>query len=78
MQSNEVKQTIIRLYYKEHKRPKEIVLIVGKTPQYVSKIVTKDKRYKREKKYKKKQSLEKKKAYNREYSKTYLRNVKEK
>ena len=71
MQSDEVKKTIIRLYYEEHKRPKEIAHIIGKTPQYVSKIVTRDKRYNREKKYKKK-------AYNREYSKTYVRNVKEK
>ena len=78
MQSDEVKQTIIRLYYEEHKRPKEIAPIIEKTPQYVSKIVTKDKRYKKEKKYKKKQSLEKKKAYNREYYKTYVRNRKEK
>ena len=78
MQSDEVKKTIIRLYYEEHKRPKEIAPIIGKTPQYVSKIVAKDKRYKKEKKYKKKQSLEKKKAYNRKYCKTYVRNAKEK
>ncbi len=78
MEANEVKQEIIRLYYEEHKRPSEIAPIIEKTPQYVSKIVTKDKRYKNEKKYKKKQSLEKKKAYNREYYKTYVRNSKEK
>lgn len=78
METHEVKQTIIMLYYEEHKRPSEIAPIIGKTPQYVSKIVTKDKRYKNEKKYKKKQSLEKKKAYNREYYKTYVRNSKEK
>ena len=63
MEADEVKQEIIRLYYEEHKRPSEIAPIIKKTPQYVSKIVTKDKRYKNEKKYKKKQSLEKKKAY---------------
>ena len=78
MEADEVKQEIIRLYYEEHKRPSEIAPIIEKTPQYVSKIVTKDKRYKNEKKYKKKQSLEKKKAYNREYYKTYVRNSKEK
>lgn len=78
MEANEVKQTIIRLYYEEHKRPSEIAPIIEKTPQYVSKIVTKDKRYRNEKKYKKKQSLEKKKAYNREYYKSYVRNSKEK
>ena len=78
MEADEVKQEIIRLYYEEHKRPSEIAPIIEKTPQYVSKIVTKDKRYKKEKKYKKKQSLEKKKAYNREYYKTYVRNSKEK
>lgn len=78
MKANEVKQEIIRLYYEEHKRPSEIAPIIGKTPQYVSKIVTKDKRYKNEKKYKKKQSLEKKKAYNKKYYKTYVRNAKEK
>ena len=78
METDEVKQEIIRLYYEEHKRPSEIAPIIEKTPQYVSKIVTKDKRYKNEKKYKKKQSLEKKKAYNREYYKTYVRNSKEK
>ena len=78
MEADEVKQEIIRLYYEEHRRPSEIVPIIEKTPQYVSKIVTKDKRYKNEKKYKKKQSLEKKKAYNREYYKTYVRNSKEK
>lgn len=78
MEANEVKQEIIRLYYEEHKRPSEIAPIIEKTPQYVSKIVTKDKRYKNEKKYKKKQSLEKKKAYNREYYKPYVRNSKEK
>ena len=72
MEADEVKQEIIRLYYEEHKRPSEIAPIIEKTPQYVSKIVTKDK------KYKKKQSLEKKKAYNREYYKTYVRNSKEK
>lgn len=78
MEADEVKQEIIRLYYEEHKRPTEIASIIEKTPQYVSKIVTKDKRYKEEKKYKKKQSVEKKKAYNREYYKTYVRNSKEK
>lgn len=78
MEADEVKQEIIRLYYEEHKRPSEIAPIIEKTPQYVSKIVNKDKRYKNEKKYKKKQSLEKKKAYNREYYKTYVRNSKEK
>ena len=78
METNQVKQTIIELYYEEHKRPSEIAPIIKKTPQYVSKIVTKDKRYKNEKKYKKKQSLKKKKAYNREYYKTYVRNSKEK
>ena len=78
MEADEVKQEIIRLYYEEHKRPSEIAPIIEKTPQYVSKVVTKDRRYKKEKKYKKKQSLEKKKAYNREYYKTYARNSKEK
>ena len=52
MEADEVKQEIIRLYYEEHKRPSEIAPIIEKTPQYVSKIVTKDKRYKNEKKYK--------------------------
>ena len=78
MEADEVKKEIISLYYGEHKRPAEIAKIIGKTPQYVSKIATKDKRYKREKEYKKKQSLEKKKAYNREYNKAYVRNTKEK
>ena len=78
MEADEVKQEIIRLYYEEHKRPSEIAPIIKKTPQYVSKIVTKDKRYKKEKQYKKQQSLERKKAYNREYSKSYDRNAKEK
>ncbi len=78
MKANEVKQEIIRLYYEEHKRPSEIAPIIKKTPQYVSKIVTKDKRYKKEKQYKKQQSLERKKAYNKEYSKSYVRNAKEK
>ena len=78
MEADEVKQEIIRLYYEEHKRPSEIAPIIKKTPQYVSKIVTKDKRYKKEKQYKKQQLLERKKAYNREYSKSYVRNAKEK
>ena len=78
MEADEVKQEIIRLYYEEHKRPSEIAPIIKKTPQYVSKIVTKDKRYKKEKQYNKQQSLERKKAYNREYSKSYVRNAKEK
>ena len=78
MEADEVKQEIIRLYYEEHKRPSEIAPIIKKTPQYVSKIVTKDKRYRKEKQYKKQQSLERKKAYNREYSKSYVRNAKEK
>ena len=78
MKADEVKQEIVRLYYEEHKRPSEIAPIIEKTPQYVSKIVTKDKRYKKEKQYKKQQSLERKKAYNREYSKSYVRNAKEK
>ena len=78
MEADEVKQEIIRLYYEEHKRPSEIAPSIKKTPQYVSKIVTKDKRYKKEKQYKKQQSLERKKAYNREYSKSYVRNAKEK
>lgn len=46
MEADEVKQEIIRLYYEEHKRPSEIAPIIEKTPQYVSKIVTKEKRYK--------------------------------
>lgn len=78
MKADEVKQEIVRLYYEEHKRPSEIAPIIEKTPQYVSKVVTKDKRYKKEKKYKKKQSLEKKKAYNREYYNNYVRDSKEK
>ena len=78
MKSDEVKQTIIRLYYDEHKRPSEIALIIGKTPQYVSKIATKDKRYKAEKQYRKRKSLEKKKAYNREYNKLMLEMLKKK
>jgi enolase len=44
----------------------------------VSKIVTKDERYKKEKQYKKQQLLERKKAYNREYCKSYVRSAKEK
>lgn len=76
METDEVKQEIIRLYYEEHKRLSKIVPIVKKTPQYVSKIVTKDKRYKNEKQYKKQQLLERKKAYNKEYSKSYVRNAK--
>lgn len=77
-ETDQVKQTIIKLYYEEHKRPAEIASIIGKTPQYVSKIAKKDERYESEKKYRKNQSLEKKKAYNREYSKKYVRNTKEK
>ena len=50
MQSDEVKEEIIKLYYEEHKRPVDIAPIIGKTPQYVPKIVTRDKRYNREKK----------------------------
>ena len=42
MKANEVEQEIIRLYYEEHKRPSEIAPIICKTPQYVSKIATKD------------------------------------
>lgn len=78
MEANEVKQEIIRLYYEEHKRPSEIAPIICKTPQYVSKIATKDERYENEKQHRKMQSLEKKKAYNRKYCKTYVRNAKEK
>ena len=78
METNQVKQTIIELYYEEHKRPSEIAPIVKKTPQYVSRIVKQDSRYKKEKQYKKQQSLERKKAYNKEYSKGYVRNAKEK
>lgn len=78
MEANEVQQEIIRLYYEEHKRPSEIAPIIEKTPQYVSKIATKDERYKNEKKHRKMQSLEKKKAYNKKYYKTYVRNAKEK
>ena len=78
MEADEVKQEIIRLYYEEHKRPSEIAPIIEKTPQYVSKIATKDERYENEKQHRKMQSLEKKKAYNRKYCKTYVRNAKEK
>lgn len=78
MEANEVKREIIRLYYEEHKRPSKIAPIICKTPQYVSKIATKDERYENEKQHRKMQSLEKKKAYNREYYKTHVRNSKEK
>ena len=61
MEANEVKREIIRLYYEEHKRPSKIAPIICKTPQYVSKIATKDERYKNEKQHRKMQSLEKKK-----------------
>lgn len=44
----------------------------------LSRIVKQDSRYKKEKQYKKQQSLERKKAYNKEYSKSYVRNAKEK
>lgn len=42
MEANEVKQTTIRLYFEEYKRPSEIAPIIGTTPQYVSKILIKD------------------------------------
>ena len=36
MVENDIKQEIIKLYYKEHKRPVDIAPIINKSPQYVS------------------------------------------
>lgn len=78
METDDVKQKILDLYYGEHMRPVDIAPIVKKSPQYVSKVVKKDSRYENEKEYRHIQSSEKKKAYNRKYYKTYTRNKKEK
>lgn len=77
MEANNLKEKIIHLYYDEHLKSVEIAKIVNKTPQYISKVIKEDDRYKIEKEYKHNESIKRKRQYNKEYNKTYIRKDKE-
>ena len=59
------KEHILKLYYEEHLKQKEIAKLVLATKQYISKIVRKDPRYSLEK--------DKRKTDNRIFRKEYLK-----
>jgi hypothetical protein len=65
-------EKIKKFYYEDHLKQKEIAKIVGKTPSYISQVLSKTDKSK-EKEQRHQQSLDRKKAYNNEYWQTYER-----
>ena len=67
------KLEIIKLYYEDNLKQKEIAENLGITQGYVSQVIKEDERYIIHKEEKHQKSLEKKAIYNKEYYKTYER-----
>lgn len=69
-------EKILDLYYNQHLKQKDIVVLLGVSKQYVSKVVKKDIRNKEEKQIRKDNNNVKRKNYMKEYFKNYIRNTK--
>lgn len=70
------KDEILKLYYEEHLKQRDIAQKVEVSQGYVSQVIKTDKRYKSNKETKHKASIIKKANYNKEYYKTYKRSKK--
>ena len=68
-----MKEEILKMYFEEHMKQKDIAEILNVTAQYISKIVSKDDRYLAEKSSRHKESQKRKAEYNKEYYSTYER-----
>ena len=68
-----MKEDILKMYFEEHMKQKDIAEILNVTSQYISKVVAKDDRYVDEKSSRHKESQRRKAEYNKEYHSTYER-----
>lgn len=68
-----IKDIIIKLFFEEHLKQKDIANIIKKSPQYVSEVLKNHSDTKDEKNIRHEQSLERKKEYNKKYYETYNR-----
>lgn len=68
-----MKEDILKMYFEEHMKQKDIAEILNVTAQYISKVVAKDDRYLAEKSSRHKESQKRKAEYNKEYYLTYER-----
>ncbi len=68
-----MKKDILKMYFEEHMKQKDIAEILNVTAQYISKVVAKDNRYLDEKSSRHKESQKRKAEYNKEYYSTYER-----
>ena len=71
------KDEILKLYYEEHLKQRDIAQKVEVSQGYVSQVIKTDKRYNSNKETKHKASIIKKANYNKQYYKTYKRPKKE-
>ena len=71
------KEKILKMYYEEHQKQKDIATRIKVTQSYVSQVIKDDERYNTNKVVKHKLSMIKKANYNKEYYKTYKRPKKE-
>ena len=71
------KDEILKLYYEEHLKQRDIAQKVEVSQGYVSQVIKTDKRYNDNRETKHKASIIKKANYNKEYYKTYKRPKKE-
>ncbi len=67
------KEKILKMYYEEHQKQKDIATKIKVTQSYVSQIIKDDVRYNTNKVAKHKLSMIKKSNYNKEYYKSYKR-----
>lgn len=67
------KELILKMYYKEHLKQKDIAEKLKVSQGYVSQVIKNDERYNTHKETKHKISMIKKANYNKEYYKTYKR-----
>ena len=65
------KEKILKMYYEEHQKQKDIATRIKVTQSYVSQVIKDDERYNTNKVVKHKLSMIKKANYNKEYYKTY-------
>lgn len=71
------KEKILKMYYEEHQKQKDIATKIKVTQSYVSQVIKDDSRYNTNKVVKHKLSMIKKANYNKEYYKTYKRHKKD-
>ena len=71
------KDEILKLYYEEHLKQRDIAQKVEVSQGYVSQVIKTDKRYNDNRETKHKASMIRKATYNKEYYKTYKRHKKD-